>query len=438
MKSDTQKYLSVTLNRASSLIETLWAADENTPVILLGPTGVGKSDLMQEIRSNLEKKHNQEIGFVDFRAGQREASDLMGVMMPEDGRTTYLCPSDIPFEANSRENLALAKARKLVKQKTGKELFELTAADKKSVESLQKKIMENDPELGGFPERGIFFLDEVKHAAPDMQNALFGLVLDRRIGENKLMDGWHIALAGNRASEQTYEVALNEPLRARLAFLFIEPNTQEWAEWASRAGLRSEVSTFLTSSQEPLHQGAPDGEGAFPCGRKWAAVARLLDVIAPLNDAGDVTFKNITNDRDTIVAVASFVGTEAAVQFLAYMQLLADESSITQYSIEEIFADPQCIHDAIQRSQPGPAWALVSRIINYGKSQEYDDDYMYKAFKFFCHMEVWKEAQDISRYALTALKLRDPEAMSRWMVNRPEEAEECFDLFESIYEYASL
>ena len=53
----------------------------NTPVMLWGPPGIGKSSLIHQISAELSRK------VLDLRLAQLEPTDLRGVPMPNLGRS---------------------------------------------------------------------------------------------------------------------------------------------------------------------------------------------------------------------------------------------------------------------------------------------------------------------------------------------------------------
>jgi MoxR-like ATPase len=66
---------------------------------------------------------------------------------------------------------------------------------------------------------GILFLDELNAAPPLVQAACYQLVLDRRLGEYRLPDGWSIVAAGNRETAR----AITHRMPSVLANRFCPP-----------------------------------------------------------------------------------------------------------------------------------------------------------------------------------------------------------------------
>src|SRR6516162_6667182 len=122
---------------------------------------------------------------------------------------------------------------------------------------------------------GILFLDELNAAPAMVQASCYQLVLDRKLGEYTLPDGWAIIAAGNRDSDRAVTTRMPTPLRNRFVHLEFEIDIQEWSEWAIQAGIRPEVIAFLRFRPELISQ--PDRDAhAFPSPRSWEFVSRIL------------------------------------------------------------------------------------------------------------------------------------------------------------------
>ncbi len=65
---------------------------------------------------------------------------------------------------------------------------------------------------------GILFLDELNAAPAMVQASCYQLVLDRKLGEYTLPDGWAIVAAGNRDSDRAVTTRMPTPLRNLSAF----------------------------------------------------------------------------------------------------------------------------------------------------------------------------------------------------------------------------
>ena len=123
---------------------------------------------------------------------------------------------------------------------------------------------------------GILFLDELNAAPAMVQASCYQLVLDRRLGEYTLPEGWAIVAAGNRDSERAATTKMPTPLRNRFVHIDFEVDVQEWSEWAITANVRPEVIAFIRFRPELLSAFDRDAN-AFPSPRSWEFVSRILN-----------------------------------------------------------------------------------------------------------------------------------------------------------------
>ena len=187
------------------------------PVFIWGTPGIGKSAVVHQLAAELG------IALRDIRALLLDPVDLRGLpFVGKDGRSQWATPDFLPEDGE-----------------------------------------------------GILFLDELNAAPAMVQASCYQLVLDRKLGEYTLPEGWAIVAAGNRDSDRAATTRMPTPLRNRFVHLEFEVDLQEWSEWAIRAGLRPEVIAFLRFRPELLN--AFDREmNAFPSPRSWEFVSRIL------------------------------------------------------------------------------------------------------------------------------------------------------------------
>ncbi|HVH88370.1 MAG TPA: hypothetical protein VM912_16740 [Terriglobales bacterium] len=157
------------------------------------------------------------------------------------------------------------------------------------------------------------FLDELNAAPAMVQASCYQLVLDRKLGEYTLPEGWAIIAAGNRDSDRAVTTRMPTPLRSRFVHLEFEVDLQEWCEWAIQAGIRPEVIAFLRFRQELLSVFDRDAT-AFPSPRSWEFVSRILDA-GPHQSVEHELF-------------AGAVGPGAATEFSAFLKTFRELPNI--------------------------------------------------------------------------------------------------------------
>ncbi|MEW8286150.1 MAG: MoxR family ATPase [Candidatus Thiodiazotropha endolucinida] len=197
-------------------------AGHHTPVMLWGPPGVGKSDMVREVAMN----HQAPV--IDIRLSQMEPSDLRG----------------IPFRVNG------------------------------SVEWAVPSILPNRKRHGA---AGILFLDEITSAPPTVSAAAYQLILDRRLGEYQVPDGWAIFAAGNRQGDRGVTYSMPAPLANRFSHFEVETNLDDWVTWAYRNDIDERIIAFLRFRPELLFDFDPaHNPVAFPSPRSWEFAHRAL------------------------------------------------------------------------------------------------------------------------------------------------------------------
>jgi len=154
---------------------------------------------------------------------------------------------------------------------------------------------------------GVLFLDELAQAPPLVQAACLQLVLDRRVGEYQLPDGWSVVAASNRAEDRAGTHRLISPLLNRFVHLDLEVSPDNWQDWGVKAGVAPEVRAFLRFRPALLFQFDPSANPrAFPTPRSWAFVADVLTRTPP-----ELLHR----------VVAGCVGDGPAAEFVGFLQL---------------------------------------------------------------------------------------------------------------------
>lgn len=197
-------------------------AGTHTPVMLWGAPGVGKSQMIAQVA----QQHG--VPVIDIRLSQMEPSDLRG----------------IPFRVED------------------------------SVEWAVPAMLPNAERHGA---QGILFLDEITSAAPSVSAAAYQLILDRRLGNYQVPDGWAIFAAGNRQGDRGVTYTMPTPLANRFSHYEVDINLDDWVAWAYDNGIDDRVIGFLRFRPELLFDFDPaHNPVAFPSPRSWEFAHRGL------------------------------------------------------------------------------------------------------------------------------------------------------------------
>jgi hypothetical protein len=201
---------------------------------------------------------------------------------------------------------------------------------------------------------GILFLDELNAAPAMVQAGCYQLVLDRKLGEYTLPEGWAIVAAGNRDSDRAATTKMPTPLRNRFVHLEFEVDLQEWSEWAIQSGIRAEVIAFLRFRPELLSQFDRDAH-AFPSPRSWEFVSRIL-VSSPDKSMEHELF-------------AGAVGAGAATEFSGFLRMYRDLPNI-----DAILLNP---HREPVPESPAAQYAVASALAQCASDINFDRVHTY-------------------------------------------------------------
>jgi MoxR-like ATPase len=239
--------------------EFLAAAEgSHTPVMLWGPPGVGKSQIVAQIAA----RHGVQV--IDIRLSQMEPSDLRGIPFRNGSHVDWAPPSMLP-------------------------------------------------DAGRHGGSGVLFLDEITSAAPTVSAAAYQLILDRRLGDYRVPEGWAIFAAGNRQGDRGVTYAMPAPLANRFAHFSVDTHLDDWVHWAYGAGIDERLIAFLRFKPELLFDFDPAktlaGEMAFPSPRSWEFAHRALQKFGERPDL-------------LSQALAACVGQAAGIECVAFIDSL--------------------------------------------------------------------------------------------------------------------
>lgn len=312
-----------------------------TPFIW-GHRGLGKSSLVQQITAE------ENWGFIDLRCSQLEASDVRGLPDRVDGRTAYLPPVDMPVGDMTPEQISEAIG---------------PMPDPNNLEA-ERVFLERLQQYQSRFQHGILFIDEVNRAQDDVLQAIFQLVLDRRVGSYVLPPGWSVVAAGNYMEGYTVSGFTSDPAFVnRFCHLILsggESTVEEWVNYMSavHGGNAAEVIEFASQNVKHL-DGEVAGELGFsiqPSRRSWEMVVRVNEASQRLN----------ANDSTRTEVLAGLIGRELALSFVRY-SCPVKPRELLQRGVAP-FADAL---SKLNRNQlTGLMWGLVS----FAKNQIDDDN----------------------------------------------------------------
>jgi hypothetical protein len=214
----------------------------------------------------------------------------------------------------------------------------------------------NPPNFLPTEGEGVLFLDELSQAPDSVQSSLLQLVLDRRLGEYRMPDGWRILAAGNRVTDGTFSRKISKALGSRFAtHLELAVDLDEWCAWAIDNNVPAEVISFLRLRPDLLHNFEAKAQGnSFPCPRVWANVGKFM---------GKLPFEA------ELPFFAGALGFGAAAEFTSFLQIYRDLPDI-----EAIMLNPD---DAEVPKEPSILYALCGAM-----SRKISSENVSQAFRY--------------------------------------------------------
>ena len=259
-------------SRLKTVLESLQA--QRWPAFIWGPPGIGKSSIVRAIAGQ------RQLPVIDLRASLLDPTDLRGIPAIEGGRAVWCPPAFLP-------------------------------------------------QIGQPP--GILFLDEINAAPPLVQAGLYQLVLDRRVGEYELPQGWWIVAAGNRAQDRAVTFRMSSALANRFVHLDLEPDVEDWRAWALQHRIEPLVLSFIALRPELLWQ-EPGEHAAYPTPRSWEMASDVMSTFRRgAGKAGGAAAYRACAD-----VLPGVVGPAAAVEFSAFVRKSGQDRLM-----RAIVADPE-------------------------------------------------------------------------------------------------
>lgn len=215
----------VTSAEARDLLK-IAAIKRQRPVFLWGPPGIGKSELVADIGTELDAL------VIDLRMALLDPTDLRGIgyYNPQSNTMDWAPPIDLPT------------AEQAAKYKTI-----------------------------------ILFLDEMNSAPPAVQSAAYQLILNRRIGQYKLPDNVVIIAAGNRETDKGVTYRMPAPLANRFVHFEMRVDFDSWVTWAVTHDIHPDVIGYLSDHKVDLFDFSPTSSSrSFATPRSWTFVSEIL------------------------------------------------------------------------------------------------------------------------------------------------------------------
>lgn len=264
--------------------EYLLPAVRQRPVLLMGPPGIGKTQIMEQIARECQ------VGLVSYTITHHTRQSAIG----------------LPFIVE--------------KEYAGRPCSVTEYTMSEIVASIYDRMEET-----GLKE-GILFIDEINCVSETLAPMMLQFLQCKTFGNHRIPDGWIIVTAGNppeyNKSVREFDIATLD----RIKKIDVEADYKVWKEYAVMTDIHPAVTAYLEARPEHFYRIETTVDGKrFATPRGWEDLARFLEIYEKLGK---------TVDRDVIYQYIEHPG--IAKDFANYLELYSKYK--TDYQIERILS----------------------------------------------------------------------------------------------------
>ncbi|MEA4902562.1 ATP-binding protein [Desulfitobacterium sp.] len=207
---------------------------------------------------------------------------------------------------------------------------------KTTVYAIHHKLREIDEEIST-GKTVLLFIDEINRCEHTVQQELMNLILNREINGYHLPKGVKILAAMNPSSKYgsdfDYQVVdMDAAQENRFVWLYMEPDANQWLDWAIEAGIEPKVIEFISTFPDYLHKINEDDIRATP--RSYERISSSYKIYKEKKDSiPRSVFLNVIKGN---------VGRVIAEEFVSFVE--SDYSPLISY--EDVFSGSS-LHESL-------------------------------------------------------------------------------------------
>lgn len=203
------------------------------PVMLMGPAGVGKTDIPKQTAEKLG------LGYVSYSITHHTRQSALGL------------------------------PKIVLKNYGGNEVSATEYTASEIVTAVKDEI-----ERTGNPN-GILFLDEINCASETLSAPLMQLFQNKTLGQSKIPDGWVIIMAGNPPEYNKSVKEFDAVTRDRIRIINVIPDSKAWLEYAQAKNIHPAIISFIKSDPENIYK-FEENENSIVTPRGWEELSITL------------------------------------------------------------------------------------------------------------------------------------------------------------------
>lgn len=209
----------------------------------------------------------------------------------------------------------------------------------------------------------LLFIDEINRCEHTVQQELMNLILNREINGYNLPEGVKILAAMNPSSKYgsdfDYQVVdMDAAQENRFVWLFMDPDHNQWIDWAIGAGIEPKVIEFISTFPDYLHKINEEDLRATP--RSYARISSSYKIYKENKDSiPRSVFLNVVKGN---------VGRVIAEEFVSFAE--ADYSPLIAY--DDVFSGtslPESLRDRVKGESHTRLYLCARNILKTLESQ---------------------------------------------------------------------
>ena len=209
--------------------------EKQRPIFMMGPSGIGKTAIMQQIAQELG------VGLVSYSMTHHTRQSALG----------------LPF---------------ITKKNYGGKEYDVSEYTMSEIIASVYDMMESS----GLKE-GILFLDEINCVSETLAPSMLQFLQFKTFGRHKVPDGWIVVTAGNPPEFNNSAREFDIVTWDRLKRLDIEPDYNAWKEYAYIKGTHPAVTTYLDIKKDDFYKLETTVEGkSFVTARGWSDLSDMI------------------------------------------------------------------------------------------------------------------------------------------------------------------
>lgn len=279
IKNAAQSYFATDENGAF-----LIPVERQRPVFMIGPPGIGKTAVMEQIAGELG------VGLVSYSMTHHTRQSALG----------------LPF---------------IVKKTYGGKEYSVSEYTMSEIIASVWERIENDG-----VKKGILFLDEINCVSETLAPSMLQFLQYKTFGTHKVPDGWIVVTAGNPPEYNNSVREFDIVTWDRLKRIDVEPDFEVWKEYALEKGVHPAVVTYLDIRKNDFYSVETTAEGKrFVTARGWVDLSDMIKLYE---------MKGFKVDRELVSQYLQ--NPKIAGDFSAYYELFVKYKS--DYQVDKILS----------------------------------------------------------------------------------------------------